>query len=92
VLPGFGRTPGRYYDWQKRSGREQRDAQLVSALKQIRREHPDYGVQSMIDELACVPKPSYGKGYRVCRDYGLLTKRRRLRRIGSNGHIEWVYS
>jgi putative transposase len=70
-----------YYDWRKRPNREQRDAQLVSALKQIRQEHPDYGVQSMIDELDSVPKPSYGKGYRVCREYGLLTKRRKPRGI-----------
>jgi transposase InsO family protein len=66
-----------YYDWRKRPGRKQRDAQLVSALKQIRRNHPGYGVQSMIDELNGIPKPSYGKAYRICREYGLLTKRRK---------------
>jgi putative transposase len=70
-----------YYDWRKCPSREQRDAQLVSALKQVRQKHPDYGVQSMIDELDGVPKPSYGRGYRVCREYGLLTKRRKPRGI-----------
>ncbi|MDR1536547.1 MAG: hypothetical protein LBU32_00850 [Clostridiales bacterium] len=30
----------------------------------------------MIDELPEELKVSYGKGYRVCRDNGLLTKRR----------------
>jgi len=35
----------------------------------------------MIDELPQVVKPSYGKGYRVCRDNGLLTKRRTPRGI-----------
>ena len=66
-----------YYDWRKRPSREQRDEQLASALKEIRQRHPAYGVQSMLDELDSVCKPSYGKGYRVCRDYGLLTKRRK---------------
>jgi transposase InsO family protein len=66
-----------YYDWQRRPNREQRDALLVSALKQIRQEHPCYGVKSMINALVDVPKPSYGKGYRVCRENGLLTKRRK---------------
>ena len=65
-----------YYDWQRRPTREDRDTPLVSALKEIRKEHPDYGTQSMIDELPESYKVSYGKGYRVCRDYGLLTKRR----------------
>lgn len=35
----------------------------------------------MIDELMESQKPSYGKGYRVCRDNGLLTCRRRPRSI-----------
>jgi len=47
----------------------------------VRREHPAYGVQSMIDELPQAMKPSYGKGYKICRDNGLLTKRRKPRGI-----------
>ena len=65
-----------YYDWLKRPSREDRDAPLVSVLKQIREEHPCYGTQSLIDLLSEELKCSYGKGYRICRDYGLLTKRR----------------
>ena len=65
-----------YYDWKRRPSREDRDTPLVSALKAIRKDHPDYGTQSMIDELSESQKVSYGKGYRICRDYGLLTKRR----------------
>jgi transposase InsO family protein len=68
-----------YYDWLKRPTREERDAPLISALKKVRQEHPDYGTQSMIDELPEDLKCSYGKGYRVCRDNGLLTKRRKPR-------------
>lgn len=65
-----------YYDWQRRPAREERDTPLVTTLKAIRKEHPDYGTQSMIDELPAGQKVSYGKGYRLCRDNGLLTKRR----------------
>ncbi len=65
-----------YYDWGKRPNCENSDAPLVSALKKIREEHPCYGTQSMIDELPDNLKPSYGKGYKVCRDNDLLTKRR----------------
>lgn len=35
----------------------------------------------MLDELPDNLKPSYGKGYRVCRDNGLLTKRRKPKSI-----------
>ena len=70
-----------YYDWEKRPTREEREAELVSALKQTRKEDPCYGVQSMLDTLPEEQKVSYGKGYRVCRDNGLLTKRRTPRSI-----------
>lgn len=66
-----------YYDWLHRPSREARDAELVSALEKVRKVHPCYGVQSMLDELPKEEKVSYGKGYRVCRDNGLLTKRRK---------------
>ena len=66
-----------YYAWEKRVGRQERDAALVSALKEVRREHPCYGVRSMLDALPPGLKVSYGKGYRVCRDNGLLTRRRK---------------
>ena len=54
---------------------------MVSALKQVRRAHPCYGVQSMMNELPNSQRVSYGKGYRICRDYGLLTKRHKPKGI-----------
>lgn len=67
-----------YYAWKKRPRqRELRDAEMVSALKEIREKHPCYGVGSMIDELPEDKKVSYGKGYVLCRDNGLLQKRRK---------------
>ncbi len=70
-----------YYAWEKRPSREEHDAALVSALKEIRKKHPCYGVRSLIDALPEREKVSYGKGYRVCRENGLLTKRRATRGI-----------
>ena len=70
-----------YYDWQKRPIESERDAKLLSALSKIREKHPDYGTQSMLDELPPELKCSYGKGYRVCRDNGSLTKRRKPRSL-----------
>lgn len=54
---------------------------MVSALKQIRKEHPCYGVQSLLDELPDDLKVSYGKGYKICKEHGLLQKRRRPKGI-----------
>jgi len=70
-----------YHNWLKRPSREQRDAELISALKEVRKKHPAYGVRSMLDELPDSLRPSYGKGYRICRDNGLLQKRRKPRGI-----------
>lgn len=50
---------------------------MVSALKKVREEHPAYGVRSLIEALPERLKPSYGKGYIICREYGLLQKRRK---------------
>ena len=66
-----------YYEWEKRIPREQKDAALVSALKQAKKANPCYGVQSLIDTLSDEQKVSYGKGYKVCRDNGLLQYRRK---------------
>jgi hypothetical protein len=66
-----------YYAWEKRIPSDQRDEALVSALRQARESHLGYGVQSLIDELLDDQRVSYGKGYRVCRDYGLLQYRRK---------------
>ena len=54
-----------YYAWEKRPTREERDQALVSALEQVRKEHPCYGVGSMIDAFPEEQKVSYGKGYRI---------------------------
>ena len=70
-----------YYEFLKRPTQTERDAELVSTLRKIREKHPDYGTQSMLDELPPELKCSYGKGYRICRDNGLLTKRRRPRSL-----------
>lgn len=53
----------------------ERDVALVSALKKVRDEHPAYGVRGMIEALPDMLKPSYGKGYSICCEYGLLQKR-----------------
>jgi transposase InsO family protein len=70
-----------YYAWEKRPTREERDEALLSALKQVRAEHPCYGVQSLINELPLEQKVSYGKGYRVCRENGLLLRRHKAKGI-----------
>jgi transposase InsO family protein len=73
----FGVRREGYYPWQKRPSRRERDEALVSALKKVRDEHPVYGVRSMLETLPEMLKPSYGKGYSICRAYGLLQKRRK---------------
>jgi transposase InsO family protein len=64
-----------YFDWIKRPTPIERDADLVATLKTIRAKHSKYGTQSLIEKLPADKKCSYGKGYRLCRDNGLLTKR-----------------
>lgn len=66
-----------YYAWERQPRREEGDAALISALKEVREKHPCYGVRSMLDALPEEKRVSYGKGYRVCRDNGLLQKRRK---------------
>ena len=48
-----------------------RDAETVSALKQLRQHHPCYGVRSLREALPETQRPSYGKCYRLCKEYGL---------------------
>jgi hypothetical protein len=64
-----------YYALKKRPSHADRDLALRSALKKVKEKHPSYGVRSMIDALPETIKISYGKGYSICRDYGLLQKR-----------------
>jgi hypothetical protein len=69
------------YEFLRRRSQTERDAELVSPLRKIREKYPDYGMQSMTDELPREVKCSYGKGYRRCREISLLTKKRRPRCI-----------
>ena len=62
-----------YYDWKKRPARADRDAETVSALKQLRQQHPCYGVRSLREELPEGQRPSYGKCYRLCKENDLLS-------------------
>ena len=57
--------------------RADRDAETVSALKQLRQQHPCYGVRSLRDALEPALRPSYGKCYRLCNENGLLTRKKR---------------
>ena len=71
-----------YYAWQKRKCRPNRDGALVSALTTIRKKHSKYGVKSLRDALPpAIEKPSYGKCYKLCRDYNLLHRRKTPRGI-----------
>ena len=66
-----------YCSWEKRASLTNKDEALISALKQAREANPCYGVQSLIDTLPDKAKVSYGKGYKICRDNGLLQYRRK---------------
>lgn len=66
-----------YYDWKRRSARTERDAETVSALKQLRQQHPCYGVRSLRDALPETQRPSYGKCYRLCKENHLLVHKKR---------------
>lgn len=71
-----------YYAWQKRKCRLNQDGELASALTAIRKKHPKYGVQSLLDALpSTITKPSYGKCYKLCRENNLLHRRKTPRGI-----------
>ena len=54
-----------------------RDAETVSALKQLRQQHPCYGVRSLREALPETQRPSYGKCYRLCKENHLLMHKKR---------------
>ena len=54
-----------------------RDAETVSALKQLRQQHPCYGVSSLREALPETQRPSYGKCYRLCKENHLLVRKKR---------------
>ena len=66
-----------YYDWKRRPVCADHDAETVSALKQLRQQHPCYGVRSLRDALPKTQRPSYGKCYRLCKENHLLMRKKR---------------
>ena len=66
-----------YYDWKRRAVHTNRDAETVSALKQLRQLHPCYGVRRLRDALPENQRPSYAKCYRLCKENGLLMRKKR---------------
>lgn len=66
-----------YYDWKHRPVRTDRDAQLVSALRKERKEHPCYGVRGLRETVEPAFRPSCGKCYRLCKENGLLQRKKR---------------
>ena len=66
-----------YYEWKHRPMRTDRDTQLVSALKEARKQHPCYGVRGLRETVDPAIRPSYGKCYRLCKENGLLQRKRR---------------
>lgn len=54
-----------------------RDAQTVSALRQLRQQHPCYRVRGLRDELSEAQRPSYGKCYQLCKENHLLMRKKR---------------
>lgn len=66
-----------YYAWKHRPVRTDRDAQLVSALKEAREQHLCYGVRGLRDAIDPALRPSYGKCYRLCKENGLLQRKKR---------------
>lgn len=66
-----------YYDWKRRPLHTDCDAETVSALKQLRQQHPCYGVRSLREALPETRRPSYGKCYRLCKENQLLMRKKR---------------
>ena len=67
----------RYYDWKRRPVHTDHDIETVSALKQLRQQHPCYGVRSLREALPKTLRPSYGKCYRLCKENHLLIRQKR---------------
>lgn len=57
--------------------RTDRDTQLVSTLKEARKQHPCYGVRGLRETVDSAIRPSYGKCYRLCKENGLLQRKKR---------------
>ena len=52
------------------------DAQLISALRKARKEHPCYGVRGLRETVEPTLRVSYGKCYRLCKENGLLQRQK----------------
>lgn len=63
--------------WKRSNDRPARYEATISALKGIREKHRCYGVRSLWDALPSEFRPSYGTCYRLCREHGLLLRRKR---------------
>lgn len=62
------------------------DAQVVSALKEARRQHPCYGVRGLREAVDPAIRPSYGKCYRLCKENGLLQRKKRSHSLTKCNH------
>ncbi len=75
-----------YYDWKHRPVRTDRDAQLVSALRKAGKEHPCYGVRGLRETVEPALRVSYGKCYRLCKENGLLQRKKRPNSLTKYDH------
>ena len=75
-----------YYAWKHRPVRTDCDAQLVSALKEAREQHPCYGVRGLREAIDPALRPSYGKCYRLCKENGLLQRKKRPHGLAKCNH------
>ena len=75
-----------FYAWRARaqegpSARELRDAELVDAIRDIHRQHPDYGSPRITHELGRRGKPAnHKKVEQMMRTHGIVARRHRRRR------------
>ena len=58
--------------------------ETVWALKKLR-QHPLFGLQSLVDALESALRPSYGKCYRLCNENRLLTRKKRQHSLTTCG-------
>ena len=72
--------PGYYRHIGCGGGVKERNAKVLSELKAIRQENPEYGTERARRELSAGERCSYGKAYRLRKENGLLCERHRKRR------------
>jgi putative transposase len=85
--------PG-YYSWLKNKDKPDKNASILSDLKEIRKKHSAYGVARLHKTLNKKLKKnklstvSYGRIYGICKTNGLLQKSRRSRGITQQNRAE----